>query len=227
MTKLKNMKQDKIESHSNLLVLNNHASSPLIKEDTIKAIIDFKDTATKSNPDRYQDIHGPFEELTLRKTGKLPPEYYEVGDDEPWGFRVPESRSNILWQVLSGSMDRHPEFATNYMALALDTALGDEDYIKELKGLNKSWGDYYYMSHVFGDHNHTSMAHTFARVACPACSMLASIACRDEGMQSVFKEMLPLKPADRKEFLSEKGLLGLLDVMVPEKPKQAKLIISD
>ena len=75
MTKLKNMKQDKFESHSNLLVLNNHVSSPLIKEDTIKAIIDFKDTATKSNPDRYQDIHGPFEELTLRKTGKLPPEY--------------------------------------------------------------------------------------------------------------------------------------------------------
>ena len=172
---------------------------------------------------RAQGRHGPFEELSLRKTGKLPADYYEAGNEQPWGLRVQESRSNILWQVLSGAMDQYPDFAANYMALALDTALDDDDYTKELGKLNKDWGDYQFVSNLHGDHQHSSMSHVYGRVACPACSMLTALSIRDDGMKSVFEEMRSMKPQDRKAYLSEQGLLGLLDTMIPDVHDQTTL----
>jgi hypothetical protein len=207
-----------MDKHSNLLILNsNNDKKELIPhEKTVSALAAFKATENKNDPARMLDIHGPYEELTLRKTGKLPAEYYDYGDETPWGLRVLESRSNILWQVLSGAMDKAPDFAAYYMALALDSALSDDDYAKELKKLNKDWGDYQFMSHLHGDHTHTSMSHVYGRVACPACSMLTALSVRDKGMNDLFKELIPLSPKDRKEYLSEKGLLGLLDKMIPD-----------
>ncbi len=181
----------------------------------------FKSTGKKDDPARTQGIHGPYEELMLRRTGKLPPGYYSEKDPQPWGMRPQESRSNILWQVLSGIMDRHPEFATNYLALALDSGLGNKEYKKELKKLNGNWGDYLDNAGVFRDHVHSAMKHTYDRVACPACTMLTSLACEDKGMRAVFQELLPLNMADRRKLLVEKGLMPLLDMAVPvdDKPK--------
>ncbi len=119
-------------------------------------------------------------------------------------------------------MDKHPEFGANYMALSLDNALGDEHYAKELRSLNKSWGDFLDHAGVFRDHHHTAMGHTYMRVACPACSALTALACQDAGMQAVFKEMLPLGMGDRRKLLSEKGLMPLLDTMIPDLKPQPK-----
>ena len=205
-------------SHTSLLVLNHSTSEPsLIKKETLSALVAFKASEDKNDPTREQDRHGPYEELTLRKTGKLPADYYEDGSETPWGLRVMESRSNILWQVLSGAMDKYPDFAANYMALTLDMALSDDDYTKELKKLNKDWGDYQFVSGLHGDHQHSSMSHVYKRVACPACSMLTALSIRDASMKDLFVEMQPMKPQDRKAFLSEKGLLGMLDIMIPDR----------
>jgi hypothetical protein len=101
-------------SHQALLVLNQPpATQPTISKKMVSALVDFKASENRNDPMRQQDRHGPYEELTLRKTGKLSSDYYEDGNDEPWGLRVQESRSNILWQVLSGAMDKHPDFASN------------------------------------------------------------------------------------------------------------------
>ena len=193
-----------------------------VAANALSELVRFKAAEDKADPSRVQGIHGPYEELTLRKTGKLPADYFAANDPEPWGLRVAESRSNILWQVVSGVMDQHPEFAANYMALALDSALGDEDYTKEARGLNKSWGDYLDHAGVFRDHHHSAMRHDYQRVACPACSTLTALAVQDAGMRDVFNQMLPLSVTERRMFLNEKGLMPLLDIMIPDaNPKPA------
>lgn len=199
---------------SNVLDLGSQAVAELMA---------FKASERKDDPARIHEIHGPYEEATIRKTGKLPADYYAAGDFEPWGLRVRESRSNILWQVLSGVMDKHSEFGANYMALALDNTLGDEDYAKELRKLNKSWGDYIDNAGMFRGHQHSAMGHTYVRVSCPACSVLTALAIQDAGMQAVFKELIPLSIADRQKLLSEKGLMPLLDTMIPETKQTLKL----
>lgn len=212
--------QSRVHTRFSLFTDNHHSidlSRFNVGEKAIEELMVFKASERKDDPTRLQRIHGPYEELTIRKTGKLPADYYAEGDPEPWGLRVRESRSNILWQVLSGVMDKHPEFGANYMALALDKALGDEDYAKELGKLNKSWGDFLDHSGIFRDHHHTAMRHTYGRVACPACSALTALACQDAGIQAVFKDLLPLGVTDRRKLLAEKGLLPLLDTMIPER----------
>lgn len=187
-----------------------------IGEKAIAELMAFKASERKDDPARIQGIHGPYEELSLRKTGKLPADYFAEGDPAPWGLRIRESRSNILWQVLSGIMDKHTEFGANYMALALDQSLGEQDYAKELRKLNKSWGDFLEHAGVSRDHHHSAMGQEYRRVACPACSTLTALVCQDVGMQEIFKELLPLGMADRRRLLAEKGLLPLLDTMIPD-----------
>jgi len=60
-------------------------------------------------------------------------------------------------------------------------------------------------------------------LSCPACSTLTALACQDAGIQAVFKDLLPLGVADRRRLLSEKGLMPLLDVMIPDTKSQPKL----
>lgn len=193
-----------------------------VGERAMAELMAFKSSERKDDPARVSGIHGPYEELTIRKTGRLPDDYFAEGDPEPWGLRSRESRSNILWQVLAGVMDRHPEFGTNYMALALDNSLNDDDYAKELGKLNKEWGNFLDHAGVFRDHHHSAMGHEYKRVACPACSTLTALAVKDTGMQFIFRELLPLNMADRRRLLAEKGLLPLLDRMIPDnKPMPA------
>lgn len=193
-----------------------HTPNTLIKDDDIKMLMAFKATEWKDDPERLQGLHGPYEEMILLRTGKLPADYYEAGSDEPWGLRMEESRSNILWQVTSGMMDSYPEFGGAYMAFALDHGLGVKEYASELQGLHKDWRNYIEHAGLQRDHKHQSMGHIYRSVACPACSVLTAMASRDAGMIALFKSMVNLKPSERREFLSEKGLLPYLNVIVPE-----------
>lgn len=189
-----------------------------IAADMMSELMRFKASENKADPIRLPGLHGPYEELILKQRGKLPADYYEPGDDAPWNLRPQESRSNILWQVLSGMMDHAPDFAAAYMTLALDRGLADADYAGELRKLHQDWGRYIEHAGLIRDHRHSRMSHLYKSVACPACSILTATACRDPGMNALFREMLPLKPAERREMLQQRGLMPLLKIMIPDTP---------
>jgi len=189
---------------------------PLISNDDLKNLVAFKASEKKDDPERYQGLHGPYEELHLAKTGKLPADYYEDSDPEPWGLRLAESRSNILWQVTSGLMDSYPEFGAAYMGLALDHGLGMKEYARELENLHKDWRGYIEHSGIFRDHKHSVMGKHYHAVSCPACSVLTALASQNSQMTALFKDMAALKPSERMDFLKDKGLLPYLNMMIPE-----------
>ncbi len=185
----------------------------------ISELMAFKAKEIKSDPERRHGLHGPYEEMFRLKNGRLPPDYYQEGDPEPWGLRIENSRSNILWQVTSGMIDRHPEFAAAYMGLALTQSLTVDEYARELSSLHRDWGKFLQHANYFNDHAHQSaqisMMRTYKSVACPACSLLTAAACADPGMLALFKEMQPLQGAERRFFLQQRGLMPLLTTMIP------------
>ncbi len=184
-----------------------------IGETLITELMAFKASERKDDPTRSLNLHGPYEELVLMNTGRLPDDYYAPGDDTPWGLRLEESRSNILWQVVSGLLDQSPDFAANYLGLALDKTLGADDYAKELTQLHTDWRRHH------GPHvHHQSMGAAYRSVACPACSVVTALACRDAGMHALFQELQPLNPADRRQLLQDKQLMPLLKLMIPSAP---------
>ncbi|MFA7275579.1 MAG: hypothetical protein WC043_02115 [Pseudobdellovibrionaceae bacterium] len=182
----------------------------------IDRVLEFKATERKDDPTRRLGLHGPYEELVLMHTGKLPSGYYEEGDEQPWGLREGESRSNILWQVLSGMMDQRPEFAAAYMGLALDKGVSGDDYERELGKLHGSWSDFNRKSRLFNHHQHSAMRRHYHTVACPACSALTAMVCQDEAMMELFQKLVPLKPSDRQEYLAGMGFGALLTITLPE-----------
>ena len=177
----------------------------------LQKLIDYKNGERKDDPARMPDIRGPYEILHQRKYGALP--------EGIWNLRVEESRSGLLWQALSGALDKHPSFATAYISLALDKSLSPEDYRRELIALNKRWADYLERENLVTDHHHGVMRRTYDRVSCVQCSTLTALACQDPSMHDLFvKDLLPLKkPEDRMAFLQERGLVSLLDRMIPDK----------
>lgn len=185
-----------------------------IGEQSLKDLVDMRLQSAKDDPERRIGIHGPYEELMIMKTGRLPDLYFDAGDPQPWGLRVSDSRSSILWQVLSGVLDRQPEFASSYMALALDNALSDDDYSRELGKMHKDFRSYMEHAGVLRDHHHRAMTHVYKSVACPACTLLASLAVKDEKMHALFREMLPMSPAGRRQHLSERGLMPMLNIAI-------------
>ena len=182
-------------------------------------LMNFKASENKADPARLPGLHGPYEELMRLRTGMLPDDYYEPGDAEPWHLRPQESRSNILWQVLSGVMDHAPDFAAAYMTLGLDRTLSDEDYAHELRKMHKDWGRYIEHAGLIRDHQHTRMTHIYKSVSCPACSILTATACRDPAMNALFREMLPMNAADRRQLLQDRSMAPLLNIMIPVTPK--------
>jgi hypothetical protein len=181
-----------------------------VSADALAKLFDYKQSERKDDPARIEGIRGPYEIMHLRKYGQLP-----IGS---WNLREEESRSGVIWQVLSGAMDPYPSFASAYLSLALDKALSTEDYTKELRALNKQWGDFLDRQGFTSDHHHSVMRGTYHRVSCVQCSTLTALACQDEAMHDLFvKELLPLKtPKDRQAYLAEKGLIPLLDKMIPD-----------
>ncbi len=182
--------------------------------DAMAKLMAFKENESKDDPSRYQGIHGPYEVLTIHQTGRLPDDYYAEGDDTPWGLRVAESRSNILFQIVSGMMDKHPDFAAPYLGLVLDRSLADEDYAQELRTLNGDWNRFLQQASLPMRHQHQAMSVTYSGVSCPACSLLTALAVNDNGMREIFKDLVDLKPEERVAALTEKGLMPLLDVTI-------------
>jgi hypothetical protein len=200
-------------------------SAGLNVEDALLAeLVAFKRDARKDDPSRLQEIYGPYEIAMMAAKGRLPADWYEPDDPEPWGMRVAESRSNILWQSISGIMDRYPQFAAEYLSLGLDTVLSDADYVKELRSLNAAWKEYGEHEGMFKDHRHSAMGHIYRRVACPGCSLLAAMAHKSPGMQKIFQELLPLSPQDRRAALAERGLLPMMNKVVPDTVQEFKFM---
>jgi hypothetical protein len=181
--------------------------------DAMKELLAFKASESKDDSSRLQGIHGPYEVLTIHQTRRLPDDYYAEGDDTPWGLRVAESRSNILFQIVSGMMDKHPDFAAQYLGLAL-ARLADEDYVQELRTLNGDWDRFLQQASLPMGHQHQAMSVTYSRLPCPACCTLTALVVRDKGMGAIFRGLLDLKPKSRVAALTEKGLMPLLDVTI-------------
>lgn len=133
----------------------------------------------------------------------------------PWGLRLQESRSNILWQVLSGMLDHRPEFAAAYMGLALTASLNADEYGRELAKIHKSWGEYHASKSIFGNHFHGAMKGQYQSVACPACSVLTAMVCQDEAMNTLFQKLIPMSFEERNHFMTAQGFAPLLNTMIP------------
>lgn len=192
-----------------------------ITESALHNLMAFKARGRKDDPARHPGLHGPYEELHILQKGRLPDGYYSKDDPEPWGLLVEESRSNILWQVLSGMLDRNADFGTAYMGLALDQGLGAEPYEHELKALHRHFSRYMEQSSLNHDHQHSAMGSVYRSVSCPACSVLTTLACQDEGMRALFQEMLSLPQPERRALLNERGLLPLMRVTMADLPEPA------
>jgi hypothetical protein len=182
----------------------------------MKELLAFKASESKDDPSRLQGIHGPYEVLTIHQTGRLPGDYYAEGDDIPWGLRVAESRSNILFQIVSGMMDKHPDFAAPYLGLVLDRSLADEDYAQELRTLNGDWNRFLQQASLPMRHQHQAMSVTYSRMSCAACSILTALAVQDRGMGEIFNDLVGLKPEERLAALNAKGLMPLLDITIDQ-----------
>lgn len=179
---------------------------------TMQNLFAFKAEEREDDPTRVPDIRGPYEIMYYIKHGGYPP--------GSWNLRVPESRSGVLFQALSGALDKYPPFMTAYMALAIDKSLGDDEYVRELKRLNKSWANFLDRNGLATDHHHHAMKAMFGTVSCLQCNELAMLTCHDPGIHElVEKEILPLKTLDeRKAFLKERGLLPYLYATLPDVP---------
>lgn len=183
----------------------------------LSRLMNFKAAEREDDPERIPHIRGPYEIFYEQKFGGPPPGI--------WNLRVQESRSGLLWQALSGALDRHEAFASAYVALALDLSLNTDEYRRELQKLNKSWVEYLKRDNLTSDHNHSVIRDTYHRVSCAQCSTLTALAVQDPEIHEMFtKELLPLKnPADRMALLKDKGLITLLDAMIPDKPTKLDL----
>lgn len=180
-----------------------------VSDSTLAQLIAFKNSEDKNDPTRRMGIHGPYEQMHIVKHGALPADYYSGNPPTPWGLRIEESRSNIIWQVTMGVLDHQPEFAAAYLGLALDKGIDGADYARELFALHQDFTKYLKTPHH--DHHHHHAAHVFNSISCTACSVVTSLAIRDNGFFSIFKEMQDFaKGEDRRKFLKEKGLLKLM-----------------
>ena len=184
-------------------------------EKALQRLMGFKATERKDDPERRYGLHGPYEELVLKNTGRLPDDYYNEGDDAPWGLRLQESRSNILWQVLSGMLDHRPEFAAAYLGVALTSSLNVDEYSRELGGIHKSWSDYHSKKNIFNNHSHSALRGKMHSVSCPACSLLTAMVCQDEEMNHLFQRLIPMNHEERTYFMKEQGFAPLLNIEVP------------
>lgn len=197
-----------------------------IGEKAVTELMAFKASERKDDPARIQGIHGPYEEGLLRKTGRLHESYYEAGDPEPWGLRRKESESNILYQILY--WPTHPQYKSigaDYFGLVkAQSTLGDAEYAKEARKINKDWGDYLEQAGLHANHVHRVIGDEYNRIACTACSMLTAFACRDTGMLAIFEDFLSCGAQERMARLNEMGLSLLLRTTIPD--IQPKLIMK-
>lgn len=173
----------------------------------------------KNDPLRRDDLYGPYEVVWLQKTGKLPPEFYEENDPNPWKLHTDEARRNILWQALSGCLDINMEWSLIYIQLVLDNALNDNDFAKELAKINKQF--LHSLDHRSSNHNHHhSMQHTVGHIDCPGCSATAALLLIDPIIRQKFEAELAhlnqLTPQERLELLRSQKLDKFLNSTIQD-----------
>lgn len=173
----------------------------------------------KNDPRRRNDLYGPYEAVWLARTNFLPPEYFEEGDPDPWKLLGDEARRNILWQALSGCLDIKGEWALVYIQLALDKALDDDDFAKELAKVNKQFLHSLDHRHHTLAHHH-AMQHQMRHIDCAGCSATAALLMVDKNIRSRFEKEIQtlekLQPHERLELLKSQGLDKYLNTTVQD-----------
>jgi len=188
-----------------------------IGHDAVTQLMAAKENERKDDPARQQGLHGPFEELTILRTGKMPAGYFEAGDPEPWGMLVPESRRNIVWQITAGLMDDYPDVGATYLSLAMAQNIDGEDYAKELAKIHADWrGVIEAEGSACAHGHHKAIGAEFHRIDCAGCSALGAVALESKAMRPLFDEMIGMTPKDRRAHLAEQGLAGLLYQVIPD-----------
>lgn len=170
----------------------------------------------KNDENRREDLYGPYEAVWLERAGKLPPEYYEENDPEPWKLLPDEARRNILWQALSGCLDINKEWAFIYIQLVMDRALNDNEFATELKKINTQF--LHSLDHRH-DHHH-GMKHKVGHIDCPGCSATAGLLMIDPVIREKFESELhglqKLHPKEREALLKSKGLDSYLNMTIQD-----------
>tara|TARA_R110000868_G_scaffold262401_1_gene520978 strand:- start:153685 stop:154329 length:645 start_codon:yes stop_codon:yes gene_type:complete len=183
----------------------------------------------KNDPNRRSDLYGPYEAVWLERTGKLPPEYFEKDDPNPWKLLADEARRNILWQALSGCLDINTQWALVYIQLVMDKALNDDDFAKELAQVNKQF--LHSLDHMHAGHNtQNHMKHHIGHIDCPGCSATAALLMIDPQIRARFekelKNLSKLSPSDRMDILKQEGLDKYLNSTI-QNEKNGKIILPD
>lgn len=188
-----------------------------IGHEAVAKLMAAKETERKEDPDRRQGLHGPYEELVIFLTGKMPNGYFEAGDPEPWGMLVPESRRNIVWQITAGLMDSYPDVGAAYLSLAMAQNIDGCAYAQELKGIHAHWRNVLETTGTSCAHgHHQAIGKDFHRISCSGCSALGAVALESAAMRPLFDEMAKMTPEDRREHIVELGLTELLYQVIPD-----------
>lgn len=183
----------------------------------------------KNDPNRRDDLYGPYEAVWLERTGQLPPEYFEENDPEPWKLLGDEARRNILWQALSGCLDINAQWALIYIQLVMDDALDDDDFAKELAKVNKQF--LHSLDHRHDNNEtHKHMKNHVGHIDCPGCSATAALLMIDPMLRARFEKEIAklnnLTPSERMDILREEGLDRYLNTTIQDE-KDGKIILPD
>jgi hypothetical protein len=180
----------------------------------------------KDDPNRRGDLFGPYELLWLEKTGKLPSEYFEENDPEPWKLLSDEARRNISWQALSGCLDINQEWALIYIQLVMDKSLNDDEFARELEKVNKQF--LHSLDHRHGGNHHHAMKHQMGHIDCPGCSATAALLMVDPQIRQTFEKELKglnkLTKHERLELLRSQGLYSYLNMTIQHE-QSGKIIL--
>lgn len=181
----------------------------------------------KDDPERRSDLYGPYEAIWIEKTGKLPPEYFDKNDPEPWKLLSDEARRNILWQALSGCLDINNDWSLIYIQLAMDSSLTDDEFATELAKVNKQF--LHTLDHrQYGSNYHHVMKHDVGHIDCPGCSATAALLMIDPNIRTYFeneiKKLKTLTKHERLEILRNQGLDKFLNMTVQNEAK-GKIIL--
>lgn len=183
----------------------------------------------KDDPNRRDDLYGPYETVWIARTGKLPPEYFEENDPEPWKLLGDEARRNILWQALSGCLDINSEWSLIYIQLVMDGSLNDNDFAKELAKVNKQF--LHSLDHRHDSHNtHQHMKNHVGHIDCPGCSATAALLMIDPEIRYRFEKeitkLTKLTPTERMDILRSEGLGKYLNSTIQDE-NDGKIILPD
>lgn len=193
------------------------------------AFNEMRNLENKNDPNRRDDLYGPYEAVWQARTGTLPPEYFEENDLEPWKLLGDEARRNILWQAMSGCLDFSQEWALIYIQLAIDKSLNDDEFALELAKLNKQF--LHSLDHRHGHNSklHKAMQNQVTHIDCPGCSATAGLLMIDPQIRQQFenelKTLSSLNSHDRMELLKSQGLDKYMNMTIQDE-RNGRIILT-